>query len=85
MGPRTVLKLMVYSKISFKLFWVMNHTNQARAPPLPPAGASRLAPGRASRRHGAVRSRPGKPALKQPARGTRRVRLVRGEGRGVSA
>jgi SAM-dependent methyltransferase len=44
MGPHTVLKLMVYSKISFKLFWVMNHTNQARAPPLPPAGPWRLAP-----------------------------------------
>ena len=26
MGPHTVLKLMVYSKISMKLFWVMNHT-----------------------------------------------------------
>ena len=26
MGQHTVLKLMVYSKISMKLFWVMNHT-----------------------------------------------------------
>lgn len=26
MGPHTVLKLMVYSKISMKLFWVMNYT-----------------------------------------------------------
>lgn len=28
MHQETVLKLMVYSKISFKLFWVLNHTNQ---------------------------------------------------------
>jgi len=26
MGQHTVLKLMVYSKISMKLFWIMNHT-----------------------------------------------------------
>ena len=26
MGPQSTLKLMVYSKISFKLFWVLNHT-----------------------------------------------------------
>jgi hypothetical protein len=28
MGPESTLKLMVYSKISFKLFWVLNHTGQ---------------------------------------------------------
>ena len=26
MNQHTVLKLMVYSKISMKLFWIMNHT-----------------------------------------------------------
>ena len=28
MGPESTLKLMVYSKISLKLFWVLNHTGQ---------------------------------------------------------